>query len=71
MTERISPGELAHRVRARRHRLEERQAREFLADWGRRGIAEELLGRWCLTESGRAMFASWAALPVDDKELAA
>ena len=71
MTERLSPAELAHRVRARGHRLEERQALEFLADWQRRGIAEEHLGRWRLTEAGAALLSSWAELPVDDKELAA
>ena len=72
MTERLSPAELAHRVRVRGHRLEERQALEFLVEWERRGIAEQRLGRWSLTESGRAMFSSWAELPLDDdQELAA
>lgn len=46
-------------------------ALEFLTDWERRGITEQRLGRWRLTASGRAMFAAYCELPVDDEGLAA
>lgn len=55
----VTPAELAHRVRVRGLRCDENQARSFLSDWQRRGIAEQLDGRWRLTRSGRAMFGAW------------
>ena len=63
MTERLSPVELAERVAAQGHECSVKQAVEWLKDWERRGIAEQRLGRWRLTKSGRAMFGGWATSP--------
>lgn len=55
----VTASELAHRVRRRGLRLDEPQARSFLRDWERHGIAEQLDGRWRLTRRGQAMFGGW------------
>ena len=68
----ISAAEPAHCVRPRGLRLEEPQARSFLLDWQRRGIAEQRDGRWRLTRSGRAMFGGWAdGIDLNEREAAA
>ena len=67
----ISATELAHRVRVRGLQCNETLARSFLADWERRGIARQQLGRWRLTKSGHAMFGGWAtAIDLEDDEAA-
>jgi hypothetical protein len=68
----VTAAELAHRVRVRGLRCNETLARSFLADWERRGIAEQHLGRWRLTKSGQAMFGGWASgIELDDQDEAA
>jgi hypothetical protein len=65
----ITAAELAHRVEeSSLARLDAATAKRFLKDWRAMGIAEERDGRWRLTKSGRAMFAGWTELPVDDEE---
>jgi hypothetical protein len=60
----VTPWELTQRVRQRTgQRMKTAFTRELLADWQARGIAEERLGRWSLTERGRAMFSGWVAVP--------
>lgn len=73
MSATVSAAELTARVRARRRvRLDEKLALEFLRYWESRGIAEERLGRWRLTSSGRAMFGGWAVgIDLADEEQAA
>jgi hypothetical protein len=53
-------------------RCDETLAREFLEHWRERGVAEERLGRWRLTERGRAMFGAWAGeIELDETEAVA
>jgi len=56
----VSPAELVHRVRRHGLRIDERLAVTLLEDWRKRGIAEQVDGRWRLTKTGRAMFGGWA-----------
>ena len=57
----LTVADLARRVRQRTGLpLDRAFAQEMLAEWQRAGIAEEHLGRWRLTERGRAMFSGWA-----------
>lgn len=67
----LSAAELAHRTRRHGVRIDARLAETFLEEWRARGIAEEHLGRWRLTASGRAMFGGWAAGIELDEEQAA
>jgi hypothetical protein len=69
----VTAAELARR--ASRHqvpRVTEKLARSFLKDWARRGIAEEIDGRWRLTRRGQSMFGGWASrIELEDEEQAA
>ena len=65
----VSPAELARRTRRHGLRITEPIALGFLEDWRRQGIAEEIDGRWRLTQTGRAMFGTWATgIGLDDGE---
>jgi len=69
----ITAQELAHRVRSSTGlRLDTATVASFLEDWRDRGIAEERLGRWRLTKSGRAMFAGYVTNIdlIDNREVA-
>jgi hypothetical protein len=69
----VSPAEHAHRVRQNTGlRLDTTTANAFLEDWRDRGIAEERLGRWRLTETGRAMFGAYVPNLdlIDNREVA-
>ena len=59
-----TPEQLAARVRGRGLDMSAHLARAALRDWEARGIAEQHLGGWRLTASGRAMLSAW----VDDDD---
>lgn len=60
LSETLTAEELARRARSRTGlRMEIQFTRVMLAEWKARGIAEQRLGRWRLTKSGRAMFGGW------------
>jgi hypothetical protein len=60
--------ELGARVRATGLRMTDQLARDTLEHWRARGIAEERLGRWRLTNRGRAMFAGFAEFVYPDQD---
>ena len=58
----IAVAELAERLRRQRIRVERATLANWLLDWQRAGITEQVDGRWRLTDEGLARFGEFGAI---------